>query len=96
MSRPYRAPHGHRRAWNKRQNYPSRGSPRERGAAAGPEDPEIMRGLKETPLGTVPVPVSIQNDPNVTIAETAYLGSYDWTARSIPTIVVPGEALQLD
>lgn len=52
-----------------------------------------MRGLKEVPLETVPVPLSV-DDPNVTISETTFLGSYNWTARSIPTIVVPGAQQQ--
>ncbi|KAM6494253.1 hypothetical protein JOM56_010614 [Amanita muscaria] len=90
MSRSRGAPPNSRRSWNKRGNHNSRGAPRKHGANLEPEDPDIMRGLKEVPLEIVPVPLSVQDDPNVMISETTFLGSYNWTARSIPTIVVPG------
>ncbi|KAK2465270.1 hypothetical protein APHAL10511_002624 [Amanita phalloides] len=74
----------HDKPWSKRR------APRERDASIQPDETDFLRELKPTPLETIAPPRPAQHDANVVISDTTYLGSYDWTARSIPTIVVPG------
>lgn len=64
--------------------------PKRRSNDVHPDVTDILRGLKPTPLEVIPVPRPAQHDPNVVISNTKHLGSYEWTGRSIPTIIVPG------
>ncbi len=68
--------------------------PKRRSDDVHPDVTDILQGLEPTPLEAIPVPRSAQHDPNVVISHTKYLGSYEWTARSIPTIIIPGTVPQ--
>ncbi|KAK2465268.1 hypothetical protein APHAL10511_002622 [Amanita phalloides] len=89
MPRPYSTSSGFRGTYNyrpnDRQRYVPRGSPQD-----PPDNSVFLQGLKATPLESVPIPPTVKRVENLNISETKYLGSYDWTTRATPTILVPG------
>ncbi|KIM43046.1 hypothetical protein M413DRAFT_443856 [Hebeloma cylindrosporum] len=55
-----------------------------------PHDLDIMDGLMMTPLKTIPVPDEDPDQDDVVVKDYTYIGSYNWTKRDSPTIIVPG------
>jgi len=55
-----------------------------------PGDRDIMQGLSQTSLQTIVRILPQENDPEVTVTDVEYIGSYNWTNRDTPTIIVPG------
>ncbi|KAF8636029.1 hypothetical protein AX15_000189 [Amanita polypyramis BW_CC] len=91
MPRPSTTPYRPEAKWNApRERDVQADAPKGRDMAVQKDDIEFLRGLKPIPLETIHIPRSVHSDANVVISETKYLGSYDWTPRSIPTILVPG------
>jgi len=55
-----------------------------------PPDLNIMDGLIKTPLKSVSIPVDDPDQDDVVVKDCTYIGSYNWTKRETPTIIVPG------
>jgi hypothetical protein len=56
-----------------------------------PPDRDIMQGLFQTSLQTVSKPAADSADKQVEISNLQYVGSYNWTDSTSPTIIVPGQ-----
>ena len=90
MPRPYSTSSSSRGTYNYRargrQPYVPRGQD-----SAEPDNTVFLQGLKkDTPLQSIPIPSDVQHAESYEISETKYLGSYNWTSRATPTILVPG------
>ena len=89
MPRPYSTSSSSRGTYNYRargrQPYVPRGQD-----SAEPDNTVFLQGLKDTPLQSIPIPSDVQRAESLEITETTYLGSYNWTSRDTPTILVPG------
>jgi hypothetical protein len=55
-------------------------------------DRDLFEGLKESVLTTVEPPLIADDNDEVRIKDCQYIGSYSWTNRESPTIIVPGES----
>ncbi|TFK27639.1 hypothetical protein FA15DRAFT_144931 [Coprinopsis marcescibilis] len=55
-----------------------------------PPDRDIHEGLKEESLSTIDKPSATKSDEDIRIKDCQYIGSYSWTDRETPTIIVPG------
>ncbi|EAU85879.2 hypothetical protein CC1G_02902 [Coprinopsis cinerea okayama7 len=55
-----------------------------------PPDREISEGLKDDVIAKIEVPQVEADDENVSVKDCQYIGSYSWTDRETPTIIVPG------
>src|SRR6185369_6520110 len=70
-----------------------RSSPRGRGSFGPhrlPGDRDVMEGLLQTTLQTIPKILSRPNDTEVKVNDLECIGSYNWTDSGSPTIIVPG------
>lgn len=54
-------------------------------------DRDLMEGLKEDVVSKVAVPTVEDDDEDVSVKDCQFIGSYSWTNRDSPTIIVPGE-----
>ena len=88
MPRPYSTSSSSRGSYNFRSNDRRRYAPHGRDTAA--DSTTLFEGLKDSPLEIVPVPPAVNRDDNLNFSEVKYLGSYNWTSRETPTILVPG------
>lgn len=50
----------------------------------------MFEDLAKKPLGTVPTPALQGTEGHIVPKDLRYIGSYNWTDASTPTIVVPG------
>ena len=55
-----------------------------------PGDRDIMQALSQTSLQTIARILPREHDPEVKVTDVEYIGSYNWTNRDTPTIIVPG------
>ena len=55
-----------------------------------PPDRDIMEGLHTTPLQTITIPLPGDEDGDIKITDYDFIGSYNWTNNTTPTIIVPG------
>jgi len=83
-----------RGTYTPRSGYRGRYAPRGRARALepAPDNTVFLRGLKESPLETIPIPsikLSTKGGSDPVISEAKHLGSYSWTKRPTPTILVP-------
>lgn len=49
-----------------------------------------MEGLHTTPLQTITIPLPGDEDEDIKITDYNFIGSYNWTNNTTPTIIVPG------
>ncbi len=89
MSRPYSTSSGSRGSYNFRPGARQRYAPRGQDSAE-PDNTVYLQGLKDKPLQSISIPPDVLRAESLEITETRYLGSYNWTSRTTPTILVPG------
>ena len=89
MPRPYSHSSSSRGTYNYRSGVRQRYVPQGQDSAE-PDNTVFLQGLKDTPLQSIPIPSDVQRAESLEITETTYLGSYNWTSRDTPTILVPG------
>ncbi|KAF8349372.1 hypothetical protein F5887DRAFT_1156477 [Amanita rubescens] len=89
MSRPYSNSPGSRGSYNYRPGARQRYAPRGQDSAE-PDNTVYMQGLKDKPLQSISIPPDDLRAESLEISETRHLGSYNWTGRATPTILVPG------
>ena len=89
MSRPYSTSSGSRGSYNYRPGARQRYAPRGQDSAE-PDNTVFLQGLKDKPLQSISIPPDVLSAESLEISETRYLGSYNWTSRATPTILVPG------
>ena len=55
-----------------------------------PPDRDLLEGLKSNVLSELSVPIAAHEDDDIRIKDCQFIGSYSWTNRESPTIIVPG------
>lgn len=95
MSRSPTSP-SFRGAYNPRSRGRGGYAPRGRARASEPEPDNtvFLQGLKQPPSQSIPIPPFAGSDANLVISGSQCLGSYSWTNRPTPTIIVPGSPAQ--